>query len=273
MRPNTYLCITLCLCFVIFATPGMTQHTAEKSKSPQPTFQTVQLPALFPKPNRVGAFMVNDVQTIKPDALDTPLAIAMRYNIPLRNILRYNDLRYNHFILPGQNVFLQPKRQNWRGRASEHIVQAGETLYSIAQLYGIRLKALYRKNKLQDDREPLVGETIVIRGKRYLPPAHEQRLNTPQIAHNEIPEQQGPFQPKTKLQPAYPLIEMEIAPEFDQATRAIPSSMRSITLPVFRGETKDSNATLPIPNNRHKNNRYGADSQQADAGTIWARKN
>ncbi len=272
MRPNTYLCITLCLCFVIFATPGMTQHAAEKSKSPQPTFQTAHLTPLFPKPNRVGAFMVNDVQAIKADVLDTPLAVAKRYNIPFRNILRYNDLPYNHFILPGQNVFLQPKRRNWRGRASQHIVQAGETLYSIAQLYGICLKALYKKNKLQDDREPLVGETIIIRGKRYLPPANEQRLNTPQIAHNQTPELQGPFSPKQKIQAVYPLVEMEIAPEFDQPTRAVPSSIRNINLPVFRGETEDNNTTLPMPNNRHKNNRYGTDSQQTDAEMIWARR-
>lgn len=272
MIPNTYLCMALWLCFVIFTTPGMTQpHTAEKSKSPQPTFQTAHSLPLFPKPNRVGAFIVNDIQTVKADALDTPLAIAIRYNISLRNILRYNDLPYNHFLLPGQHVFLQPKRRNWRGKASQHTVQTGETLYSIAQLYGIRLKALYKKNKLQDDREPLVGQTIAIRGKRYVPPANEGKLNTPQHAYNEIPKQQGVFQPKPKLQPVYPLVEMEVAPKFDQPVRATPSYSRSITLPVFRGEKK-TGTILPMPNHRHKNNRYGTYSQQIDDNNIWTGK-
>jgi len=178
----------------------------------------------------------------------------MRYNIPLRNILRYNDLPYNHC-----------------GKTNLHIVQVGETLYSIAQQYGIRLKALYKKNKLQDDREPLVGQIIVIRGKRYIPPESEEGLNISQLPHNEIPEPQGAFQPKSKFQPVYPLVEMEIAPKFDQPSRTYQASKRSVMLPVFRKKAETDTA-LPMPNRRHENNRYGIDSQQIDDSIIWAGK-
>ena len=41
-----------------------------------------------------------------------------------------------------------------------HIVKAGESMYSIAQRYGIRLKSLYKKNHLSPDYQVRVGDTL-----------------------------------------------------------------------------------------------------------------
>ena len=42
-------------------------------------------------------------------------------------------------------------------------VKAGESMYSIAQYYGIRLKSLYKMNKLSPDYELRIGDELRVR--------------------------------------------------------------------------------------------------------------
>ena len=41
-----------------------------------------------------------------------------------------------------------------------HVVRAGDSMHSIAQMYGIRLKSLYQKNGLSPDYMPRVGDRL-----------------------------------------------------------------------------------------------------------------
>ena len=43
------------------------------------------------------------------------------------------------------------------------IVRSGDSMHTIAQRYGIRLKNLYKMNKLPDDYTPSVGDTLRLR--------------------------------------------------------------------------------------------------------------
>ncbi len=44
-----------------------------------------------------------------------------------------------------------------------HYVRQGESMYSIAQKYGIRLKSLYKINKLSPDYDIRVGDALKLR--------------------------------------------------------------------------------------------------------------
>ena len=44
-----------------------------------------------------------------------------------------------------------------------HKIAPGETMYSIAQKYGIRLAALYRMNYKDEDYDPYVGDILRVR--------------------------------------------------------------------------------------------------------------
>lgn len=44
-----------------------------------------------------------------------------------------------------------------------HRVKAGESMYSIAQYYGIRLSSLYKMNKLSPDYSIKVGDYLRVR--------------------------------------------------------------------------------------------------------------
>ncbi len=84
--------------------------------------------------------------------------IAERVDIWLWELLKYNESANDRTLIEGEKVYLQPKRR--RGTKPYHIVLANETMYSISQLYGIKLKHLYKKNRMEEGSEPYVGQKI-----------------------------------------------------------------------------------------------------------------
>ncbi|MEM7101557.1 MAG: glucosaminidase domain-containing protein [Bacteroidota bacterium] len=113
-----------------------------------------------------GIYRVNDVKAVRAGEEDTPLSMARQLNMSLSRLMKYNDLSLGDDLIPGQNVFLQPKRKKSRGRKSSHRVEKGETMYSISQDYGVKLKHLYKRNNLNHltALEPESGQRIYLRG-------------------------------------------------------------------------------------------------------------
>ena len=79
-------------------------------------------------------------------------------------LYRYNDLhRGDEFVLhKGQRVYVQAKCRRAKRGTPPHKVQAGETMMDIAQLYGIRLKSLYRLNHMSLGTQPTPGTSIAL---------------------------------------------------------------------------------------------------------------
>ncbi len=46
---------------------------------------------------------------------------------------------------------------------SSHIVKPGESMHSISQIYGIRMKYLYKINKLDGDYTPQDGDVLKLK--------------------------------------------------------------------------------------------------------------
>ncbi len=115
------------------------------------------------KYNRV--FSHNDVKMVFAKEGDTPLKIAKRFNKSVRRIIKYNEISANTIFKNQERVYIQPKRSKFRGKQKTHKVREGETMYDIAQLYGIKLKKLYKKNKMPEGRQPAVGALIALRKK------------------------------------------------------------------------------------------------------------
>lgn len=82
-------------------------------------------------------------------------------------IRKYNEIPKNKDITPGQVIYLQPKRTRAELGYSFHTAEKGETMYSIAQLYGIRLKWLYMRNGMKVGTEPVEGQEIWLRGRKH----------------------------------------------------------------------------------------------------------
>lgn len=95
---------------------------------------------------------------------DTFKSIGKEINISYKKIAKYNERDRDDKLVPGEVIFLKEKQKradkSFKNRF--HIVKAGESMYSISQYYGIRLKYLYKKNNLTDDYEIKVGDKLLV---------------------------------------------------------------------------------------------------------------
>ena len=89
--------------------------------------------------------------------------IAEKMDVWLWELLKYNESEFDRSLSGGEKVYLQPKRK--KGTKSYHVVLEGETMYSISQLYGIKLKYLYKKNRMNVGSKAYVGQKLSLRKK------------------------------------------------------------------------------------------------------------
>lgn len=92
---------------------------------------------------------------------DSFFKISNDCQIELWQLYKYNDLGKNEKLVAGQKLYLQPKKR--KAREKTHTVQAGETMRSISQLHGIKMKFLYRKNLMKPGEEPKPGDVLYMR--------------------------------------------------------------------------------------------------------------
>jgi LysM repeat protein len=84
--------------------------------------------------------------------------IADDFNMYNYQIWRYNDLSKWDKLHEGQMIYLQKKKK--KAETAFHTVKPGETMHDIAQQYGIRLKQLYKKNRMKPGSKPRTGQVL-----------------------------------------------------------------------------------------------------------------
>ncbi len=75
-----------------------------------------------------------------------------------------NDMSQTQKLVIGDIYYLQRKRA--RAKFYYHTVQAGESMWSISQKYGLKLHKLYRKNRMKDPATPAPGRVLWLRLNR-----------------------------------------------------------------------------------------------------------
>jgi hypothetical protein len=96
---------------------------------------------------------------------DTFKMIGKEIGISYKKIARYNERDSKDPLVPGEIIWLKKKqkRADKEFKNRPHIVRAGESMYSIAQYYGIRLKSLYKMNGISPDESIRVGQRLKVR--------------------------------------------------------------------------------------------------------------
>ena len=93
---------------------------------------------------------------------DTFRSIGEEVGISWRKLARYNERDKHDILSEGDLVYLKKKRKkaDKMYKRRPHIVKPGESMYSIAQHYGMRIKYLYKKNDLTPDYQIKVGDRL-----------------------------------------------------------------------------------------------------------------
>ena len=96
---------------------------------------------------------------------DTFRSIADEVGISYRKLARYNERDKKDVLAESEIVWLKKKQRHApkEMRGQLHTIAAGESMYTIAQRYGIRLKSLYKLNRLTPDYTIQVGDQLRLR--------------------------------------------------------------------------------------------------------------
>lgn len=199
---------------------------------------------------------VNDAKVLIADNGETPAELAQRARISVNAIMRYNEgylKSPKQKLNSGTRVFIQPKRNFYRGRKLWHYVKPGDSMASISQEYGMKLRKLYKKNKMSKGTEPATGERIKLRWWRFGGP--KLRSETKKAKDDNRPElivdddngeidmdEEEPDFPEPDFEK--PIPEDVVPPEIEREPELEPIDIDMPTNPTTT-ETEPTRPTIP----------------------------
>lgn len=91
---------------------------------------------------------VNDVRCTVIQPGEDIHAIVRKYDIPMQDILKFNEVGSSRLFEEGDIVFLEMKKKKYEGSQDKYIARGDENLYSVSQKFGVRVRHLARLNGL-----------------------------------------------------------------------------------------------------------------------------
>ena len=115
-------------------------------------------------PNPHQPYIANDLLYIVVRSGDSWKSISKEFDISQKKLRKYNDLYKGYTLRVGDILYLEKKKKRADKEHIVHVLRAGESMHSISQKYGIRLKNLYKLNKLApEDPAPKTGTILRLR--------------------------------------------------------------------------------------------------------------
>ena len=102
--------------------------------------------------------MTSILYTVQPG--NTLWGIAQYFGTTVEDILRYNNIQNPDMIYPGQQIRVPVGMGNIR---KWYVVRPGDTLFSIAQRYGLDVNDLIDNNNLANPNVIYPGQLIMLR--------------------------------------------------------------------------------------------------------------
>jgi LysM repeat protein len=138
----------------------------------QPSLEPILSLTGDPLPNRRGEPISPELKVFHRNRIDFLVVrpgdnikkLTSQYNLLNWQIRKYNEIPRNEDVRPGQVIYLQPKRKQAEAGYTFHTVEKGETMYGISQMYGIKLKWLYKRNHMKPGTQPKPGQEVWLRG-------------------------------------------------------------------------------------------------------------
>ena len=132
----------------------------EKESLEEETFRATESQRLSMKRKRI-----NGVDAVFVNKETTLAAIARQNNVSEKKLFRYNEMLKGEKVKPHFPIFLEAKKSKLSSGKSSHRVEKGETLHDIAQQYGIKLKSLYKLNRLKPYTSAREGQILHLKYK------------------------------------------------------------------------------------------------------------
>jgi len=149
--------------------------------------ELLALPAVAANPAEVR---LNDLRALIALPGETTADLARRGNRRLGEFLRDNELSGFDVAVVGRPYYLESKRDV--AAVEYHVLQPGETLFDVAQKYGLRKKAILAKNHLAPVSELRPGLVLWLQHVRPREVAAEYRTLPDGVALERAPGEPSP---------------------------------------------------------------------------------
>lgn len=107
----------------------------------------------------------NGLKTVVANEGDTYEIIAQELGLKSWELYKFNDQPQGYRPQQNEIIYVEAKKNRPSKHFKVHVVREDETMHYISQVYGIRLKPLYRRNGMKFGTQPVVGQLIYLRKK------------------------------------------------------------------------------------------------------------
>jgi membrane-bound lytic murein transglycosylase D len=108
--------------------------------------------------------LVNELEGVQASVTSSPSSFSTEIGVKEKRFLKINDMEANERVEKGAYYYTEKKRPS--AEVDTHVVQSGESLWSISQKYGIRLAALKSKNRIRKDTDLRPGMVLNLQESR-----------------------------------------------------------------------------------------------------------
>lgn len=108
-------------------------------------------------------YLANGLAYVVARSGDEFRILGKELGISWKKLVQYNDLHRDYTLEDGDIIYLKEKHKKAAKPYTYYVVKDGDSMHSIAQKYGIRLKSLYRMNRKPGDYIPEVGDRLRLR--------------------------------------------------------------------------------------------------------------
>ncbi|WP_258105274.1 LysM peptidoglycan-binding domain-containing protein [Marinoscillum sp. MHG1-6] len=224
--------------------PPLAKRIEEPSESSTKKDYKIDRKNVFIKRNGLKAVMATET--------DNVVSLAIKSNILSRQFLKYNDLRASETVNTGEIYYVQRKRN--RAEIDFHVAQYDESLWEISQKYGVKMKKILKKNRMESARELKPGRKLWLRTNRP--------KDTP-IEYVKI-KRPAPARPKKAVSTPP---KVDIPNEIVETPKPIAPAKEE---PQIIEET-ESSTTLPNTENSSRSNTGATKAHVVQAGeTFWS---
>jgi LysM repeat protein len=141
--------------------PETSIQVSNEGPGEQPVNGSVALPSRAPRVmenNRIQFIIVKEGESLE--------MIENEFQMLKWELSKYNEMKSDFTPIPGQILYLQPKRDKAEPGRETHVVTEGDTMFSISQKYGIKVRKLYEYNRMNEGEVPVPGTKVWLRGMK-----------------------------------------------------------------------------------------------------------